>query len=43
MLQREAHLSCQIDGIVMSLYNSSDISPKETEGRNTMKSYISKI
>lgn len=40
MLQKEAQLSCQIDGIAVPLYKILDTSKKETDGMNSIKSYI---
>lgn len=41
MLQREAQLSCQIDGIAVPFYNILDASQEGTEDINSIKSYIS--
>lgn len=43
MIQIEAQLSCQIDGIAVPLYNILDTSQKETEAINSIKSYISSM
>lgn len=41
MLQREAQLSCKIDGIAVPFYNILDTSQEGTEDINSIKSYIS--
>lgn len=41
MLQREVQLSCEIDGIVVPLYNILNTSQKETDDINPIKNYIS--
>lgn len=40
-LQREAQLSCKIDGIAVPFYNILDTSQEGTEDINSIKSYIS--